>query len=65
MVGELQAQPVILVASLLVVLTSWSMVANTFAVAYLRLDAEHGGLDFPGEHAPVTALWLSAARVGP
>jgi len=60
-VGELRREPMILVASFLVVVTSWTMVAFTFAVAYLRLDAEQGGLEFPGGDSPVWSDYVYLA----
>jgi uncharacterized membrane protein len=53
LVPELRGNAGILAASLLVVTSSWSVLAQAYALAYLRLSAEEGGLEFPGGAAPV------------
>ena len=60
-VPALRADPLVLVTSLLVVVTSWSMVVYAFAIAYLRLDADSGGLDFPGGDRPVWSDYVYLA----
>ena len=60
-VPALRGNPLVLGSSLLVVVTSWSMVVYAFAVAYLRLDADTGGLDFPGGDAPVWSDYVYLA----
>lgn len=60
-VPALREDPLVLASSLLVVVTSWSMVVYAFAVAYLRLDAESGGLDFPGGDRPVWSDYVYLA----
>lgn len=60
-VPALRASPLVLTTSLLVVLTSWSMVVYAFAIAYLRLDADEGGLDFPGGDRPVWSDYVYLA----
>ena len=45
----LRADPLVLLAGGLLVVTSWVVVSVTFAVHYLRTDADRGGLDFPGD----------------
>lgn len=58
--GDPRNDLVLLATSLLVVITSWTMVVCTFSVAHLRLDADHGGLDFRGATSPsgrTTSTW--------
>ncbi|GAA1838507.1 DUF1345 domain-containing protein [Microlunatus capsulatus] len=57
----LRSSALVLTTSLLVVVTSWSMVVYAFAIAYLRLDADEGGLDFPGGDRPVWSDYLYLA----
>lgn len=54
LVEELRTNPVIIVSSLLVVATGWTMVVYAYAVAYLRKAVESGGLEFPEQPHP---LW--------
>jgi uncharacterized membrane protein len=59
--ADLRNNVVILVSSLLVVGSGWTMIAYAFAVAYLRQNVEHGGLQFPTDAAPVWSDYLYLA----
>jgi uncharacterized membrane protein len=59
--ADLRGNVVILVSSLLAVAAGWTMIAYAFAVAYLRQDVAHGGLQFPTEAAPVWSDYLYLA----
>lgn len=48
-----RTQPLVLLASGLLVVASWVVVAVTFAVQYMRTDAAEEGLAFPGDERPV------------
>lgn len=61
LVADLRTNPVILVASLLVVVTSWSMLVYAYAVAYLRQAADTGGLGFPDGADPVWSDYVYLA----
>ena len=61
LVPALRANPVILVASLLVVCTGWSMLVYAYAVAYLRQAADNGGLAFPDGAEPVWSDYVYLA----
>ena len=49
----LHADAVVLVMSGLLVVSSWLVVAVTYAVQYMRTDVAGGGLAFPGDERPV------------
>lgn len=59
--ADLRDNVVILVASLLVVASGWTMIAYAFAVAYLRQNVADGGLQFPTDAAPVWSDYLYLA----
>lgn len=53
--ADLARNPLIVVLGLAVVAVTWVMVIVSFAVAYLRNNTLHGGLEFPGDEEPA---WL-------
>lgn len=58
---SLRTNPVIQIASLLAVVTAWTMVVYAFAVAYLRADVTKGGLTFPQTEGAVWADYFYLA----
>lgn len=50
--AELGRNPLIVVLGLAVVAASWVMVIISFALAYLRNNTLHDGLEFPGDEQP-------------
>ena len=61
LVPELRTNAAILVLSLLAVTTGWSMLVHAYAVAYLRLHADTGGLVFPEDAGPVWSDYVYLA----
>lgn len=59
--AELGRNPLIVVLGLAVVAASWVMVVISFALAYLRHNTLHDGLEFPGDEQPdwIDYIYLS------
>lgn len=53
LVDPLRSSVVVVVLCVIDVVAGWVMVVFAYAVTYLRLDVESGGLDFPGTEQPV------------